>query len=390
MAIERCPASPGTDPGSIPTIGVEEEFFLVDPRTRSVVSGGPAVTARARAEVGDLAEGEFAQCQVEGRTPPCRTAGELRRALRRVREALVSAADAEGYALCASGTPVLGDASAARVGSHPRYQAGRDQYRAMMDDFTISALHVHVHLPDRELAVLTGNHVRPWLPFFIALSANSPFHQGRDTGYASWRSVIRSRFPCLGPPPYAQSLREHDRLAQVIADTEAMLEPDMPFWDLRPNPNWPTLEIRSMDVLQDVDDTVAVAVLLRALVVTAAEQAVGGDPGPRWSGEVLRAACWRAARDGWDGGGFDALTGQVKQMPGVAAALVEHVRPVLERHGDLSEVTTLFARMAARGDGARRQRAWNKREGGPTAVVDRLVLRTAGGSHARVNEERES
>lgn len=368
---------PAGGDGGLPTVGVEEEYFLVDPVTRLAVPGGPRVAARAAEAVEGLAAQEFAECQVEGRTPPCRTAGELRRQLARVRGALVHAAGAEGLALCASGTPVLSDSGAARVGDHPRYRAGREQYRSMMDDFAISALHVHVHLPDRELAVLTVNHLRPWLPLLIAMSANSPFHRGRDTGYASWRSVIRSRFPCLGPPPYAASLEEHQRLAVAIADTEAMLEPGMPFWDLRPNPRLPTVEIRAMDVLQDVDDAVAVAVLLRGLVVTAAARALRGDPGPRWNSELLRAACWRAARDGWSGNGFDARSGHVRPLAQLAGEMVQHVRPALERHGDLQEVTAFLRRLAKSGDGARRQRVWAEEGAGPAGVVDRIVRATA-------------
>ncbi|MGI5335920.1 carboxylate-amine ligase [Streptomyces sp. CA-181903] len=360
-----------------PTVGVEEEYFLIDPVTRLVVPGGPGVAARAAEAVGDLVAKEFAECQVEGRTPPCRTAGEVRRHLTRVRGALAAAACAEGVALCASGTAVLGDDGPAHVGDHPRYQAGREQYRMMMDDFTVSALHVHVHLPDRELAVLTVNHLRPWIPLLIALCANSPFHRGRDTGYASWRSVIRSRFPCLGPPPYAASVEEHDRLAVAIADTGAMLEPGMPFWDLRPHPRLPTVEIRCMDVLRDVDDAVAVTVLLRGLVVTAAALARLGDPGPAWNSEVLRAACWRAARDGFSGSGFDALSGRVRPVTELADEAVRHVRPVLERYGDLQEVTGFVRRLAQYGDGARWQRAWAD-DGGPTRVVDQLARATAG------------
>ncbi|MEU3370563.1 glutamate--cysteine ligase [Streptomyces sp. NPDC006660] len=360
-----------------PTIGVEEEYFLIDPGTRLAVPGGPRVAARAAGAVGDLVAPEFAECQVEGRTPPCRTANEVRHHLTRVRGALVSAARAEGLALCASGTPVLSDDGPPHVGDHPRYRAGQEQYRGMMDDFAISALHVHVHLPDRELAVLTINHLRPWLPLLIAMSANSPFHQGRDTGYASWRSVIRSRFPCLGPPPYAASLEENESLAVTIADTEAMLGPGMPFWDLRPNPRLPTVEIRAMDVPQDVDDAVALTVLLRSLVVTALDSVRRGDPGRPWSGEVLRAACWRAARDGWSGSGFDALTGRVRPVAQLAEEMVRHVRPVLERYGDLDEVTAFLRRLAEQGDGARRQRAWAGNGAGPSGVVDRLVRATA-------------
>ena len=132
----------------------------------------------------------------------------------------------------------------------------------MLEDFAICAVHVHVHLPDAEVAVLVGNHLRPWLPLLVALSANSPFHHGRDTGFADWRAVIRSRFPCLGPPPYVESLRHHRELATAMAESEAMLDTDTPYWDIRVNPKLSTLEIRSMDVNTDVDDTVALAVLV--------------------------------------------------------------------------------------------------------------------------------
>lgn len=368
---------------AVPTIGVEEEFFLVDPHTRFLVPAGPAVAERAAEEVGDLVTKEFALCQVEGRTSPCRSAGELRGELERVRGALVAAARAEGAGLCASGTAVMQEAGPVVVADHPRYKAGQLQFRNMMDDFAISALHVHVHLPDRELAVLTANHLRPWLPLLIALSANSPFDRGRDTGYASWRSVIRSRFPCLGPPPYAASLQEHERLAVTIADTEAMLDAGTPFWDLRPNPRLPTLEIRAMDVLQDLDDTVAVAVLLRALTVTAAVRAQCGDPGPVWQGEVLRAACWRAARDGWSGTGLDPVTGRYRPVAALAEEVLAFLRPALEEAGDLEEVVDLFDRLSGRGDGAARQRAWAVGGAEPQAVVDRLVPATARGCGAR-------
>lgn len=359
-----------------PTLGVEEEYFLVHPTTRAVEPAGARVVARAASIVGDLVSGEFTEHQIEGKTPPCPGADELRKELTRVRAAAVAAARAEGLGLCASGTPVLGVSRRSDIGDHPRYRAGADQYRAMLDDFAVSALHVHVHLPDRELAVLVGNHLRPWLPLLVAMSANSPFHEGLDTGYASWRSVIRSRFPCLGPPPYAESLGHHERLATAMAEAEAMLEPGMPFWDVRPNPRLPTLEVRSMDVMADIDDTVALTVLIRALVVTVANEAVRGDPGPRICGELLRAAYWRAARDGWPGSGVDALSGRVLPAPEQAERLVRHVRPVLEAYGDMGEVSAFLRRLAARGTGAERQRAWSRGAAGPAGVVDALVRAT--------------
>jgi glutamate---cysteine ligase / carboxylate-amine ligase len=361
---------------AIATVGVEEEFLLIDPESRRPRPAAAAVVAGAETELADQVCGEFTRSQIEVKTVPCGDAGQLRDELARLRTAVAAAADAEGVRLCASGTPVVATEPSA-VADHPRYDAGVAQYRSMLDDFMVCSTHVHVYLPDRELAVRASNHLRPWLPLLMAVSANSPFHQGNDTGYADWRAVIRSRFPCLGPPPYAESLRHHEELATAIADSGAMLNASTPFWDIRPNPKLPTLEVRSMDVVADIDDTVALAMVVRALVAVATDKALAGDPGPRPSSEVLRAAYWRAARDGWPGCGVDALSGQVLPTSVQIARLVDHLEPALQRHGDTATVHRLLDRLADRGTGADVQRASFARRGSLEGVVDELVSLTA-------------
>jgi glutamate---cysteine ligase / carboxylate-amine ligase len=363
-------------PAGVPTIGVEEEFFLIDPESRLPLPVGERVVERAADAVGVLVSGEFSQCQLEMKTPPCSDAAQLRAELVRLRTAADLAARAEGVRVCASGTVVLDDRSRLPVGSHPRYRAGLAQYRAMLDDFALCSLHVHVHLPDREIAVLVSNHLRPWLPLLVALSANSPLRHGRDTGYASWRAVIRSRFPCLGPPPYAESRRHHEEVAGLIAESEAMLDADMPFWDVRLNPRLPTLEVRAMDVTADVDDAVALAVIIRALVATAVTQTIAGDTGPRVGAEVLRAAYWRAARDGWSGSGVDAMTGRILSVSAQCAQLLDHIAVAVGAAGDMSVIVAFMDRLCARGTGAEMQRASADRRGELTDVVDDLMALT--------------
>jgi carboxylate-amine ligase len=360
----------------VTTMGVEEEYFLVDPVSRAPCSAADAVVAMARADLGDAATNEFTQFQIEVRTRPCVDAAALREELVGLRAAAARAAVAGGVRLCASGTPVVAAREPWAVSDNPRYRAGVSQYRAMLDDFAVCAQHVHVHLPDRERAVMVGNHLRPWLPLLVALGANSPFHQGVDTGYADWRTVIRSRFPCLGPPPYAESLQHHEELAVRMAESGAMLDAQTPFWDVRPNPRLPTLEIRSMSVAADVDDAVALAVLIRALVTTAAAKVAAGEPGPRPGSELLRAAYWRAARDGWSGSGVDALTGRILPVPVQATRLVDHIRPSLEEFGDGDVISAFLRRLAAHGTGAERQRASAAKHGVLTGVVDDLITDT--------------
>lgn len=362
---------------TVPTIGVEEEYFLVDAVTRRLTPAGEHVVEKLAGEVGELVSGEFTQYQVELKTPPLDDAERLRAELARLRFAADSAAGADGVRLCASGTPVIADGEPPPIGDHPRYHAGRDQYRTMLEDFAICSMHVHVHLPDPELAVAVANHLRPWLPLLVALSANSPFHQGKDTGYASWRAVIRSRFPCLGPPPYAESLSHHLELAAAIADSGAMLDAQTPFWDIRLNPRLPTLEIRTMDVVADVDDAVGLAVAVRALAMTATANALDGDPAPQPSSEELRAAYWRAARDGWSGRGVEALTGQVLPTSEQAVRLLDHIRPAADQAGDMPALRALLKRLTARGGGAELQRAAATRRGRLSDVVDDLVALTA-------------
>ena len=358
-------------------IGVEEEYFLVDSQTRMPEPAGARVARLASETLGDLVSGEFTQYQIEVKTPPCADATQLREQLLRLRSAAAAAAAAEGLQIYASGTPVVDGCAPGAVGDHPRYRAGVQQYRGMLEDFAICALHVHVHLPDAEVGALVGNHLRPWLPLLVALSANSPFHQGRDTGYADWRAVIRSRFPCLGPPPYAESLRHQSELATAMAESEAMLDADTAYWDIRANSKLSTLEVRSMDVNADLDDTVALTVLVRALVTTSAARVLAGDPGPRPCSELLRAAYWRAARDGWSGSGVDAVSAQILPSPIQAGRLFEHVKPTLHEYGDTEIVSAFLERLTARGGGAERQRASAARHGALTAVVDELAAQTA-------------
>jgi carboxylate-amine ligase len=361
----------------VATIGVEEEFFLVDPEDRRPQPAAAAVVARAAQELDDRISGEFTRYQVEIKTRPCDDAKHLRDELTTARAAAAEAAAAEGLRLCASGTPIIDPHGPVAVGDHPRYSAGIAQYRTMLDDFMVCSLHVHVHLPDRELAVLVGNHLRGWLPLLLSVSANSPLHRGVDTGYADWRAIIRSRFPCLGPPPYAESLKHHEDLAAAIADSGAMLDAATPFWDIRPNPHVPTLELRSMDVTTDIDDAVALAVLSRALVATVTASVLAGDPGPKISSEFLRAAYWRAARDGWTGRGVDALNGQVLPAPIQLERLLGYVGDALRSAGDDETVRGFVARLTARGTGADRQRASLARSGTFADVVDDLVRLTA-------------
>ncbi|MFI6319963.1 glutamate--cysteine ligase [Nonomuraea sp. NPDC050556] len=355
-------------------VGVEEEFLVVDPHTRAVVPEAAAVVERASPTLGDQVCLEITKFQVETKTTPTTSPTELLDQLRTLRTTLAAAAEEVGLKVVATGTPVLGDVVPPPINEGPRYAEGIANYRALHDEQSICAGHVHVHLPDRELAVLACNHLRPWLPTLIAMMANSPFWAGRDTGYASWRTLSWGKWPVAGPPPYFKDLAAYDDLVAGLTRTGALVDPGTIFWDVRPSARLPTIEVRVTDAPCSVEDSVLLAMLSRALVATAVEAIERGDPGPEVQGELLRAAYWRAARDGLDGHGVDPSTGELHPAADRVTALVDHVAKALEAAGDLAAVATAIDRLTT---GAARQRAAYERRQEFADVVDFLAGLTA-------------
>ncbi|MBW5422397.1 YbdK family carboxylate-amine ligase [Streptomyces sp. BG9H] len=360
-----------------PTVGVEEEYFLVDTAQRTVVAAAPRVLARAEPVLGDLVTGEASRYQVEGKTPPCATLGELRQELRRVRSAVVAAAADEGARPLACGTPLLGMRAPVPLNKDAHYRAQLATFRSLYDTFAFCGLHVHVQVPDRDHAVLVSNHLRPWLPVLVAMAANSPFWEERDSGYCSWRTLGGTRWPVAGPPPYFSSAAHYDTLASALRETGATLGERSLYWDVRPCAHLPTLEIRAMDVATSVEEASVFAVLVRALVVRALERVRHGDPGPAMDEALLRAAYWRCARDGLTGHSLDPRTHRLVPTSHQVRQLLAHARPTLVEHGELPQVTAVLRRLCAHGGGAERQRAVHARAGSLADVVDDLADRTA-------------
>lgn len=361
-----------------PRFGVEEEFLVVDQVSRAVVPEAAAVLRQAQAHLGDRVCGEITKLQVEARTEPCHAVDELYRQLAQARRVLDAAAAAEGLRVVATGTPVLGDAVPPPITQGDRQDRGTATFRGLHDELAICAVHVHVELPEREQALMVSNHLRPYLPTLIALGANSPFWASRDTGYASWRTMIWHRWPVAGPPPYFTSVEHHAALVATLHDAGALVDEGTIFWDVRLSAHQPTLEIRVADVPVTAEESALIAALVRALIASLLPTVDGGDPGPVIPPEMLRLAYWRAARDGLGGSGVDPLTGRLVPAVDLVERLVQAARPVLEEHGDLDRVVSWLRALVHAGDGATRQRRAAQRGGSLTDVVDELVAQTAG------------
>ncbi|GAA0635402.1 glutamate--cysteine ligase [Kutzneria viridogrisea] len=356
------------------TVGVEEEFLLVDYRTRRVAARAPLVLSANAGKLPGL-HPEITQFQVETTTTVCHTMEEVSRQLSTSRAKLASAVRQHGLRLAAVGAPVLGRAVPPPLTDNPRYHQMAAEYGAVTDGLSICGCHVHVGIPDQEAGIKASNHLRPWLPILLALSANSPFWEGRDTGYASWRYLVWARWPSAGPPPVFESPDQYEHAVRALLQAGAAMDRGMAYWDVRLSHRHPTIELRVCDVAATSEEAVLIAALARAMVATALADDRPPLPMPQ---HVLRAATWRAARDGLDGYCVNPVTGHTLPAPVLLKQLIGRVRPALEEAGDLDLVLDSAAELVAKGCGAHRQRKAYARTGKLTDVVDLLTAQTAG------------
>jgi carboxylate-amine ligase len=345
---------------SHPTFGVEEEFLLVDPTTGEPVAVNKAVACRA-AEHGVKLQLEFTSCQIETTTEVVSGSSDLRKELTWLRRIAGEAAAASGARLLAAALPPTRPHEFP-ISDNPRYREIADKFGRIAAE-GICGAHVHVAVPSRELAVRVSNRLRPWLPLFLALTANSAVYGGADTGYASWRSVVWARWPSAGPPPHFDSVDEYDGMVRMLRRAGALLDDGMVYWDVRPSAKFPTVEVRVADVPATVGETVLLATLIRASVMTALDDDRHREPSPPLTPHALKAAYWKSARDGLDGQAIDLLESHAP-VPArkLLQRMVDHVRPALEDVGDDKMVDCALARLDYEGNGAMRQRrAWHRR-----------------------------
>ena len=345
-----------------PTYGVEEEFLLVDPDTGEPAPLNTAVAENAKRRGVDL-ELELTTCQVETTSEVASSSADLRAELIRLRGVASDAADEAGARLLAVALPPTLPQHFP-VTDKPRYGRIAERFGMIAHEQGISGCHVHVAVPNRDVAVQVSNRLRPWLPLLLALTANSAVYRSADTGHASWRSVLWARWPSAGPPPHFDSADEYDAAVREMLASGAMLDDGMVYWDVRPSANFPTVEVRVADVPATVADTVLFATLVRALVMTVLAEGERGEPVPPLSAHVLKAAYWTAARYGLDGQLVD-LPGDRALRPAAELlhALVERLELALTVLGDYDMVRAEVERVLTTGNGAmRQQRAWRRRE----------------------------
>ena len=368
------------------TVGVEEELLLVEARTghpRSVAArvlrsytARPRVATESDGGPAGSMEHEFKREQLETYTAPHSEMPALESELREWRDRASAGAHDAGARIVASGTSPL------PVEPH----LFRDRrYRRMTERFGMTAseqltcgCHVHVSVSSDEEAVGVLDRIRVWLPCLLALSANSPFWQGRDTRYDSFRSQALYRWPSSGPPDLFGSAEAYRRCVADMIATGVLLDEGMVYFDARPSHRWPTLEIRVADVCLDVRDAVLVAALCRGLVETAAAQWSAGEAPPAVPTPMLRLATWQASREGIGGNLLDPLTSRPRPARDLITELAGRVDAALRATGDADLVNERIESVFTRGNGAMHQRAVMEKTGNLDDVVAELVRVTAG------------
>ena len=345
--------------------------MLVDPETGFLTAVAEQAVRAGDDEESEV-EHELFRQQIETMTEPCETLDDLAGQLRAGRRAVSDSAGEAGAAAAAVPTPVLVDEDTS-ITPKPRYERIREEFGELARTALVSAMHIHVDVEDDEQGVQVLDGIRPWLPVLIAVSANSPYMHGRDTGYASWRSQIWNRWPSHGSPEAFGSASTYDEVRRTLTEWGAALDDGMVYFDARLSVKYPTVEIRVTDVCTDLDDAVLVAALARGLVTQVAD-----DPGPDqvWRSDLVRAATWRASRYGLTDQLVHPGERRLAPVREVLEALVAFVRPALEDAGDHDLVEDLCEQLLARGGGATRQRRVFEKTDNLEDVVRDLVTRT--------------
>ncbi|TCK24571.1 carboxylate-amine ligase [Pseudonocardia endophytica] len=359
-------------------MGVEEELLLVDPDSGEPrgVAGRVVDAARwgAPPDLGaDAVDQELQNEQIETATAPCTSGRELDADLRRRRSVAADLARRSGVATAPMALSPLGTETT--VSRSDRYERMREQYGLLAADQLSCGCHVHVEVDTLDEGVGVLDRIGPWLPVLRAVSANSPFWQGADTGYASYRTTVWNRWPSAGPTGPFESVAGYDDAVAAMLDTGALLDTGMIYFDARLAHELGTVELRAADVCLDVDDAVLLAALSRALVETAARQWRDGGPPSSARHEVLKLAHWRASRSGLGGQLVNPWTGRPGPAHAVLDALCAFVRDAVHDAGDDDVVRRGVARLRERGTGADVQRAIRDRTGSLRGLVRDVVGR---------------
>ena len=360
------------------TLGVEEEFQIVDPQSGELRSHVSELLASSAPVLGDQIKREMHQSIVEVGTKICADVGELREEIFRNRRELANAAERVGLAVAAAGTHPFSRWEDQVISPGVRYDSIVEELQQLARSLLIFGLHVHVGLPDRSVMIDLMNEVRYFLPHLLALSTSSPFWMGRDTGLKSYRTTIFRRFPRTGVPDHFGSWSEYENYIQLLVDLHSIDDAKKIWWDVRPHPTFGTLEFRVCDVPTRPETAVMLGALVQAIVVKLYRLRIRNQGFRLYRRALIEENKWRAARYGIDGKLIDFGRRAEVPMRDLAVELLEFLDDVVDDLGSRKAVEHVHT-VLREGTSADQQLAVFRQTGDLKAVVQHVVRQTREG-----------
>jgi len=358
------------------TIGVEEEFQIIDPETLELRSHVVQLLSSAAARgVGDLVKQEMHQSIVETGTKICENVSELRLEMHRTRSELVLAAESTGLRVAAAGTHPFSSWIDQVISPGERYQHIVEEMGQLARSLLIFGMHVHVAMPDKQTTIDMMNMVRYFLPHLLALSTSSPFWMGRNTGLKSFRTTVFRRFPRTGIPEVFESWSEYENFINLLVKLNCIDTGKKIWWDVRPHPTYGTLEFRMFDTATRVEEAVAIAALTQAIVVKLHRLYTRNQSWRLYRRALIEENKWRAARYGIEGKMIDFGREAEVPMRELMLELMEFIDDVVDDLGSRSAVEYIHT-ILNEGTSAERQLRVYQHTGDLKDVVRHLVMET--------------
>ncbi|GGF06662.1 putative glutamate--cysteine ligase 2 [Hymenobacter cavernae] len=360
------------------TLGIEEEFQTIDPTTRDLRSHMSEIVEGGKMVLQEQVKAEMHQSVVEVGTTICHNITEAREQVMHLRRMVIELAGNVGLQIAAAGTHPFSRWQDQPITPDARYDKIVEELQDAARSNLVFGMHVHIGLENRDLGVYMMNSLRYFLPHLFALSTNSPFWEGRETGYKSFRTKVFERFPRTGIPDYFSSASEYDEYIAQLVKTGCIDNGKKIWWDLRLHPFFNTIEYRICDMMMRVDEVVAVAAVMQALVAKIYKLKLQNLNFRLYRKALINENKWRAARYGIEGKLIDF--GKQEEVPTKALIheLLDFVDDVLDELGSRHEVEYLLKMMEV-GTGADRQLAVFRQTGDLKKVVDYIISETSYG-----------
>jgi len=357
------------------TIGVEEEYQIIDPETRELTSYVGKILDQGATIFRDQVKPEFMQSQIEIGSNICQNVSEVRQELLHLRRSVHNVASETGCRIVAAGTHPFSRWHDQVVTEGARYKALKDKYELLANRLLIFGMHVHIGIPDHDLRIDIMKQMTYFAPHISALATSSPFWFGRKTGLKSYRSVVFENLPRTGLPEYFDSWKEYSNYIKLLQVTKTIDEPTKIWWDIRPHPKFPTVEFRFCDCTTKVDEVVAIVALTQALVAKLCQLRRRNQTWRIYRRSLIAENKWRSVKDGLDGKLIDF--GKKKEVPLrlLIQEIVELVDDVVDELGSRKEIEYI-EQMLKNGTSADRQLRKYEETGNMKDVVDMLIDET--------------